>query len=240
MLRERLDGSVRWLTFDQPERLNAFKVADERDLAEAVERAMADPAVRCIVMTGNGRAFSAGADRSLVDGTAPEEERATAGEVFARLLKALRDCEKPLLAAVNDLAVGLGSTMLLYCDLVLAARSARFRFPFTALGLVPEAGSSVLLPARARWDDTAWALLSSEWIDAEAACRMGLVWRVVPDDSLLDETSQTASAIAALDPDAVSATKRLLTAGRADAARLATDRELAEMGRLVGRRAGQG
>jgi enoyl-CoA hydratase/carnithine racemase len=181
---------------------------------------------------GNGRAFSAGADRSLLDNTSTAAEMASAGEEFDELLEVLRDCEKPLLAAVNGLAVGFGCTMMLYFDLLLAAESARFRLPFTALGLLPEAGSSVLLPARVPWDEAIWALLSSERLSASKAREIGLIWRVVPDLALIAETSKVSDALAALDPASVRATKRLLTAGRADAARLAADRELIEMAKL--------
>ncbi len=236
MLEERRADHVTWLIFVRPERLNAFTVADYRDFRVAIERAVDHDGTRAIVVTGTGRAFSAGADRSLLDPTSPAPDRERAGEEFAQFLQVLRDCDKPLLAAVNGLAVGIGCTMLMYFDLVLAAESARFRLPFTALGIVPEAASSVLLPARARWDDTMWAMLSSEWIDAPLAQRMGIVWRVTPDSSLLDATGEVAATIVALDPEAVAATKRLLVAGRAAAAGQAIDRELAEMGRLLQRR----
>lgn len=236
----RQHGHVRWLTFDRPERLNSFTVADYRDFRTATEESMADPDVRVIVVTGAGRAFSAGADRSLLDGSpgASAAERERAGEEFGLFLRTLAECHKPLLAAVNGLAVGIGCTMLAYFDLVVAAGSARFRLPFTALGLVPEAGSSVLVPARARWDETMWAMLSSEWIDAARAREMGLVWRVVPGEALLAEATAVAETIAAHDPASVVATKRLLTSGRTEAARLAIDREMAEMRLVAGRRSG--
>jgi enoyl-CoA hydratase/carnithine racemase len=232
MLRQRTDGHVLWLTFARPEKLNAFKVSDQRDLRMALEEGVADPETRVVVLAAEGRAFSAGADRSLLDGSAPPEERDGAAEEFTRLISVLRDCEKPLLAAVNGLAVGIGCTMLLYCDFVVAGESARFRLPFTTLGLAPEAGSSFLLPARARWDEAMWAMLSSEWIESGPAREMGLAWRVVADSVLLEETGRVAAALAALPPESVMATKRVMTAGRADAARAAFEREMVEMGRL--------
>jgi enoyl-CoA hydratase/carnithine racemase len=232
MLQERTDDHVTWLTFDRPTRLNSFTVADYRDLRLALQRAIGEPTTHAIVLTGNGRAFSAGADRSLLDSISNTADRTMAGEEFTALLGVLSDCGKPLLAAVNGLAVGFGCTMLLYCDIVLAAESARFRLPFTALGIVPEAGSTVLLPARARWDATMWATLTSDWIDASTARDMGMVWRVVADSSLLDAMASAAATIAAHDPSSVAATKRLLTAGRATAARQAIDRENGEMERL--------
>ncbi len=234
LVEERFDDGTTWLTLDRPEALNAFTVTGYRDLRLAVERATGDHATRVIVLTGRGRAFSAGADRSLLDGTADADGRATAGAEFDGMLDAFGRCEKPILAAVNGLAVGIGCTLLLHCDLVLLAASARLRLPFTALGIVPEAGSSALLPARVRWSDAVWALLSSEWIDAPAALAMGLAWRMVDDDALLTEAATAAATIAAQDPAAVAATKRLLGAGRADVVRAAMAREQAEMGRLLG------
>ncbi len=229
MIGERHEEHVTWLTFENPDRLNAFNGFDYRDLRQAIRRALDDEDTRVIVLTGRGRSFSAGADRSLIDQSATEEQRAIANEEFPQFLAVLRVCEKPLLAAVNGFAIGIGCTMLLYCDLVIAAQSARFRMPFTALGIVPEAGSSALLPAQGRWPDVMWAALSSEWIDADTAREMGIAWRVVPDSVLLEETARVAAAIAELEPGAVTATKRLLTAGRAELARAAIDREFAEL-----------
>jgi enoyl-CoA hydratase/carnithine racemase len=229
VLQERRDGSAMWLEFDRPQCLNAFTVAGYRGLREALDGYATDDTVRVVVLTGRGRAFSAGADRSLLDAALPDGERRQAGEEFGQLLNTLGSFPKPLFAAVNGLAVGFGATMLLYCDVVILAETARLRFPFTALGIVPEAGSSVLLPARARWADTMWAMLSSEWIDAAEAVRTGLAWRCVPDAELVDEATNAAAVIAAHDPRAVAATKRLLTRGAAGEVRSAIRRELEEM-----------
>jgi enoyl-CoA hydratase/carnithine racemase len=218
-----------WLEFDRPQCLNAFTVAGYRGLREALDGYATDDTVRVVVLTGRGRAFSAGADRSLLDAALLDGERRQAGEEFGQLLETLGRFPKPLFAAVNGLAVGFGATMLLYCDVVILAETARLRFPFTALGIVPEAGSSVLLPARARWADAMWAMLSSEWIDAAEAMRTGLAWRCVPDAELVDEATNAAAVVAAHDPRAVAATKRLLTRGAAGEVRSAIRRELEEM-----------
>jgi enoyl-CoA hydratase/carnithine racemase len=229
MLVEHREDGISWLVFDKPDRLNSFMPDDYADLRRALARDTEDPATKVIVLAGNGRAFSAGVDRSVIDGSAGPAEGKRAGEEFVALVETLARCDKPLLAAVAGYAIGIGATMLLYCDLVLAAESARFRFPFTSLGITPEAGSSVLLFARTRWADAMWAMLSSEWIDAAAAREMGLAWRVVPDEVLREEAQRAAATLAALDPASVSATKRLLTDGRAEAARAAVDREFAQM-----------
>ncbi|GFG98856.1 crotonase [Mycobacterium timonense] len=229
MFHERRDGAVAWLTLDRPERLNAFTAAGYHELRVALQRLACDDAVRAVVLTGRGRAFCAGADRSLLDAAAPNTVRQHAVDEFLLLLDILGGFEKPLLAAVNGVAVGFGCTLLLYCDLVLLAETARLRFPFTALGIVPEAGSSVLLSARMRWADAMWAMLSSEWIDAAAAFRTGLAWCVVPDAELLEQVSSAATLISTHDANAVAATKRLMTNGRHNAALDAIKRELTEM-----------
>lgn len=144
MLDERRDGAVAWLTFDRPQRLNAFTANGYQELRVALQRLASDDTARAVVLTGRGRAFSAGADRSLLDPATPESERKHAGDQFFQLLDVLSSFDKPLLAAVNGVAVGFGCTLLLYCDLVLIAETARLRLPFTALGMVPEAGSSAL------------------------------------------------------------------------------------------------
>ena len=230
MIDQRDEGAVRWLTLRRPEKLNAFTGAMQHDLRVAVERAAEDASVRAVVLTGEGRAFSVGADRSLLDGTADPADHALAAEVFPLLLEAIGTSPTPVLAAVNGLAVGLGTTILLHCDVVLVGASARLRFPFTAMGIVPEAGSSALLPPNPR---ARWAMLSSEWIDAHGAVAMDLALRAVADDDLVAEAQRAAEVLAALDPAGVAATKRLLTDGRADAVRAAMAREHVEMGRLL-------
>jgi enoyl-CoA hydratase/carnithine racemase len=233
MLHERRDGAVAWLTFDRPERLNAFTGTGYQELRVALQRLARDDAARAVVLTGRGRAFCAGADRSLLDAASPKAERQRAGDEFFQLLDVLGAFEKPLLAAVNGVAVGFGCTLLLYCDLVLIAETARLRFPFTALGIVPEAGSSALLPMRMRWADAMWAMLSREWIDAAAAFQTGLAWRVVPDAELVEHVSSAAALISTHDANAVAATKRLMIGGRRNVALDAINREFAEMEALA-------
>lgn len=235
MIDERRDGATTWLTFTRPENLNAFTIEGYTELRIALQRLSSDDDTRAVVLTGTGRAFSVGADRSLLSGSMPEEQRRSGGGEFAALLDTLSTFSKPLFAAVNGLAVGLGATMLLYCDVILVAETARLRMPFTALGLVPEAGSSALFSARVRWADSMWAMLSSEWIDATAAHQMGLAWKVVADSELIGETAAAARVLTELDPKSVSATKRLMTEGRHEAARRANEREMVEMRALLER-----
>ena len=235
MIDERQDGFITWLTLDRPERLNAFTVDGYRELRIALQRLAVDDRARVAVITGRGRAFSAGADLSLLHGHSSPLDQQRAGEEFSLFLQALASFPKPLFAAVNGLVVGIGATMLLYCDMVFMAEGARLRLPFTALGTVPEAGSSVLLPARVRWADAMWAMLSSEWIEATEAHQIGLASRLVPDHALFERTATAAATVAAHDPLSVAATKRLMTSGRQEIAREAIARELAEMETLESR-----
>ncbi len=225
MLRQELLDGVLWLTLDRPERLNAFTASDYQSLTMATGRAGDDDEIRAVVITGTGRAFSAGADRSLLEEPLDPSKRSHVQDDFRSMLIALSECDKPVIAAVNGLAVGLGATILLHCDLVILAASARLRLPFTELGLAPEAASSVLLPARVGWSEAAWLLLSGEWIDAERAQSIGLAWRVVRDDELVSAVAEVGATLAALDPASIVATKRLLLHGRRDLVDAAMNRE---------------
>jgi enoyl-CoA hydratase/carnithine racemase len=236
MVEVRREGATTWLSFDRPDKLNAFTVGGYRHLRIELERLADDPGTHVAVLTGHGRAFSAGADRSLLDGSENDPEWQDAGAEFERLLDVLVNFHKPLFAAVNGLAVGFGATMLLYCDVVLIAETARLRMPFTALGVVPEAGSSTLLPERSPWPDAMWAMLSSEWIDAATAVRMGFALRTVAAADLVAQTATAAETVGSFDPDAVAATKRLMTSGRREAVRAAVSAELREMRDLGKRR----
>jgi enoyl-CoA hydratase/carnithine racemase len=237
VLRQESLNGVLWLTLDRPERLNAFTVSDYRSLTAAMAAAGDDDATRVVILTGTGRAFSAGADRSLFTERLDATESRQVQEDFRSMLIALGECDKPVIAAVNGLAVGLGATILLHCDLVILSASARLRFPFTELGLAPEAASSVLLPARVGWSEAAWLLLSGEWIDAERARDIGLAWRVVPDDEFAAAVAETGTTLATLDPASIGATKRLLLHGRRDLVDAALDREGAAMRALRAPRA---
>lgn len=139
-------------------------------------------------------AFTAGMDlKSSGTGLAEGEEPG-----FLPFARALLAFDKPLLAAVNGIAVGIGTTVLLHCDIVLAAPSARFRVPFTRLGVVPEAASSLLLPAAIGWQAAAEWLYTSDWLHAEQAAALGFVLRVVPDAELMTQALHLAQRIAAM------------------------------------------
>ncbi len=159
------DGAVRTLKFHRPDRLNAFTAEAYGTFADALTDAAADDVVLAIVLTGAERGFSSG-----VDLDAPRGGDSGAFQTESvRLLDALIDCPKPIVAAVHGPAVGFGATMLLHCDVVIVAHDARIRFPFTQLGTAPEAASSVLLPAAIGAQRAAEILLTSRWVSGDEA-----------------------------------------------------------------------
>jgi enoyl-CoA hydratase/carnithine racemase len=223
---------VRWITLDRPEALNAFSTAMFTGMAAALDDAVADTGVACVVVTGNGRAFTAGSDLA---GDVTDEQPAPAADPYDTFVERLESFPKPLIAAVNGLAVGIGTSMLGHCDLALASNSARFRLPFTSLGLVPEAGSTVTLPALMGRYQAAHALLTSNWVSAAQALEAGLIWRVTAPEALLAETENVCAEIASQPLESLVATKELLLAARLPAAREARHREEAEFRRMLKR-----
>jgi enoyl-CoA hydratase/carnithine racemase len=224
------DG-VRLLTLDRPQALNAFDSPLYRATGRALDAARADDGVKVVVLTGAGRAFSAGQDLD-------EMARLAAGEPvesgFPVMLDALQAFDKPLIAAVNGAAVGIGFTMLPHCDLVLAAETARFRTPFAEMGVPPEAASSLLFPARMGWQRAAEVLFTSPWLSAAEAVECGIALRAVPADELLPVALALGATIAAAPLVALRAIKATMLAGRADAVAAARAREEAAFAQVLG------
>ena len=163
---------VRIITLDRPGALNAFDDALYDAVRDALDEAARRDDVAVALITGAGRAFSAGQDLSELDTPPQYDDGARHG--FTPFMETVESFPKPLVAAVNGLAVGIGVTLLPHCDLVLVARGARLRAPFVRLGVTTEAGSSLLLPARMGWQHTAHLLYTASWIDAEQAVASGL------------------------------------------------------------------
>lgn len=197
------DGVIE-VQFDRPDKKNALTGPMYRTMTAALADASARPEVGAVLFAGQGDAFCAGND--LKDFMAGPEGGAAA---FA-FVQAIAAFDKPLVAAVQGLAVGVGTTMLFHCDLVYAAPDARFVMPFVNLGLVPEAGSSLLAPATLGHAKAAAMLLLGEPMDADAADRAGLVTAIVPTDGLLAHARAKAAALMAKPPQALLATRRLM------------------------------
>ncbi len=191
---------------NRPEKRNAITLAMYGALTEALNEARADDSVRVVLLSGAGASFTAGNDLNDFIGQSDFGE----GNPAIRFLRLLPSFRKVLIAAVHGQTVGIGVTMLLHCDLVVAARSTQMVMPFVKLGIVPEAASSLLLPRIVGYHRAAELLLLSTPLGAEAAFGMGLVNRVTDDQALMEEARQLARAVAQQPPAAVMATKRLL------------------------------
>ncbi len=224
ILTGEADG-VMEITINRPDKKNALTVPMYAALAAALARAAADPAIGAILITGSGGAFTAGNDlKDFLN--SPDASIAPDGvdRPVLRFLRAISTASKPVVAAVHGAAVGIGTTMLLHCDLVVAGHGARFQLPFTNLGLVPEAASSLLLPRVVGMQRAAEMLLLGEAIDAATAFQWGLVNRLVADAEVLDAGRMLARKLAAQAPEAVRLTKALMRGdGAAVAARMAEE-----------------
>jgi enoyl-CoA hydratase/carnithine racemase len=194
------------LRLNRPEKRNAITFAMYAALAAGLAAAGADTQVRAVLICGEGPGFCAGND--LNDFLAGP--KFSAAHPVLALLRALATFEKPLLAAVHGQTVGIGVTLLLHCDLIVAARSTLFSLPFVKLGLVPEAASSLLLPRLIGAQRAAELLFLGQPFDAATAHALGLVNRVVEDDRLAEEARALARSIAQQPREALLATKRLL------------------------------
>jgi enoyl-CoA hydratase/carnithine racemase len=229
---EDSDGVLR-VTIDRPDKRNAIDRHVYRGLHEAFQAAATRDDIGAVVLTGAGReAFCSGADRGelAAAGAGTGREFTIAAN---RFIDSLREYPKPIVMAVNGVGVGMGTTLLGYADLAFAAESARFRTPFTAMGVSTELGSSWLLPHLIGWQRASWMLLSSAWIDAQTAASWGLVLEVVPDDDLVAHATRAAAAIAVHSLPSILAVKRTLVAWRTEAVERALTVETGEFGPLL-------
>lgn len=202
----QLSDGILQLTINRPDKKNALTQAMYGALADGLDRANSDAAVRVLHITGAGEAFTAGNDIADFSGQSGGHEEPP---VF-RFIKGLPQLEVPLVAAVNGLAIGVGVTLLLHCDFVYASDGAVFKTPFVDLALVPEAASSQLMPAQMGHLAAARMLLLGETLDAPAAQACGLVTEVLPTAGLLEKSLATAARLAQKPPAALRASKALM------------------------------
>jgi len=223
-------NGVLTIVFDRPDKKNALTAEMYAAIADHLQQAQADPAVRAILLRGSDSTFTAGNDLEDFLRHPPH----AADSPVIRFLHALAEAEKPLVAAVCGAAVGVGTTMLLHCDLVYAGEQARFAMPFTQLGLCPEAASSLLLPQIAGYQRAAEKLLLGDSFSAREALEMGFVCQVLPDDQVIDHARKQAARLAALPAAAVRTTKRFLKAGQDGAVARRMQEEINQFGKMLG------
>lgn len=192
------DGLAR-LTLNRPDRLNSFNAQMHEEVRAAMETVHRDDGIRCLLISGNGRAFCAGQDLSDRD-VAPGDDAPDLGETLERkynpLIRSLVTLEKPVVCAVNGVAAGAGANIALACDIVIAAESAKFIQSFCSIGLVPDSGGTWTLPRLAGRARALGMALLGERISARQAEDWGMIWKCVADDDLASTTEQMARHLA--------------------------------------------
>ncbi|MCC9710371.1 enoyl-CoA hydratase-related protein [Streptomyces sp. MNU76] len=214
LIRHATDNAVSWITLNRPEAMNALTSDQREHLIRLLSEASADHAVRAVVITATGRGFCAGAD---LRGSATDGGERVPGDVARvirlgaqRLIAAVLDCEKPVIAAVNGTAAGIGAHLALACDLVLAAEEARFIEVFVRRGLVPDGGGAYLLPRLIGPQRAKELMFFGDALSAAEAERLGLVNRVVPAQDLEKTAREWAERLAAGPTRALASTKHLV------------------------------
>jgi enoyl-CoA hydratase/carnithine racemase len=229
-------GRVRTITLNRPDKLNAFNNDLFEELQKALNAAAEDDAIHVVVLTGAGRAFSAGAD--LTSMASPKRDASgqasRAEDPFDRLQAIAEAFPKPLIGAVNGLGVGIGFTILGYFDFCFVGESARLRTPFSQLGLSPEASSSYLFPLRMGWAAAARVLMLGDWFTAKDAVDCGIAQEVVPDDRLMETTLAFAARLAECPLQSLKATKALMLEAHLPHIRAIRARERDYLRALVG------
>jgi enoyl-CoA hydratase/carnithine racemase len=233
VLTSRDEDGILLITFNRPEKKNAFDEQQWHEAAAALREVQSDPRVAVAVLTGAGGDFSAGVDLSGF-GQRRDPDTADRPSGYATFMEALVAFDKPLLAAVRGVGVGIGCTMLFHCDVVYVGHSVRLRLPFAALGLVPEGASSYLLPALVGTRTTAELLLTAEWIDAERAVAAGIATAAMADEDVLPRTMEKAREIAQFAVGSLQGIKRTLLKVRQGGVELALRIEAETMAAQVG------
>lgn len=225
---------VRTLVLDRPEALNAFNEAMYDELTERLLAAADDPDVAVVLLTGEGRAFSAGTDLAEMADRTTNPDFVAGVHGFIGLVDALVAFPKPLVIAANGLGLGIGCTILGFADLAFASTEARFRCPFTSLGVAPEAASSFLFPRLLGRQEASWLLMSSDWLSAADAQRAGLVRQVCAPESLLTTAHDHAARLARRPISSLVAVKETIMAPLREQIAAARARENDWFARLMG------
>ncbi|KND54930.1 Enoyl-CoA hydratase [Candidatus Paraburkholderia kirkii] len=225
---ERADG-VLSIVLDRPEKKNAITAAMYQEMADGLYEAEMDPSVRAVLIRGNGGTFSAGND---LDDFLNDPPKGLDAPVF-QFLRRLGGFPKPIVAALKGAAVGIGTTMLLHCDIVYASPNAKFSMPFVQLGLCPEAASSLLLPRTAGYQRAAEKLLLGEAFDVNEAIGMGFVNGAVDADELDAYAFEKAKRLALLPASSLRVTKSLMKGAQANEVAARMEDEAAHFARML-------
>jgi len=222
LIKSEISGRVTHIELARLDKKNSLTQDMYAGLADAITGADRDPQVRVLLLRGAPDCFCAGNDVSDFLKRPPLVE----GSPSSRFFAAMQELGKPIVAAVGGPAIGIGTTMLLHCDLVYAAADARFQLPFVPLGITPEFGSTYILPLLAGYQRAAELLLLGQAFTAQKAYEVGLVTQVVEKEQLMEKAGAAALALAALPPESIRLTKRLMKTRHAQAVREAIAEEV--------------
>ena len=201
--------SVAYITLNRPEKFNSFN----REMALQMQAALDDcksENVRAVYITGNGKAFSAGQDISELVGENRIEIKQILSEHYNPIITRIRKLDKPVVAAVNGVAAGAGANMALCCDIVVAAQSASFIQAFSKIGLIPDSGGTFFLPRLIGWQKASALSMLGDKVVAADAERMGMLYKVFPDDTFLEESKKIALTLSQMPTEGLALTKQLL------------------------------
>ena len=215
-------AAVTTLTLNRPAALNSFTTAMHQELLQALNAAADDTTVRCVVITGQGRAFCAGQDLGDPAASSGADLGALISTYYKPLVQRLRSLPVPVIAAVNGVAAGAGANLALCCDMVVAGRSASFIQAFSKIGLVPDAGGTWLLPRLVGQARALGLAMLGDKLPAAEAAAMGMIWQCVDDDALQGTVAALAERLACLPTAALVATRKAM----ADAQELSLDSAL--------------
>ncbi|MGB0176005.1 MAG: enoyl-CoA hydratase-related protein, partial [Owenweeksia sp.] len=205
-----LKDAILKITLNRPEKYNSFVREMALALQEQLKVAREDPGVRCIYLTGNGKAFCAGQDlQEAIDPKGPELTKIVS-EHYNPVIKQLRELEKPVVAAVNGVAAGAGANIALAADVVVAAQSASFIQAFSKIGLIPDSGGTYTLPRLVGYQKASALMMLGDKVSAEEAEKMGMIYKVFADDVFEEESMKIASILSNMPTKALAYTKQLL------------------------------
>ncbi|MDR2013700.1 MAG: 2-(1,2-epoxy-1,2-dihydrophenyl)acetyl-CoA isomerase PaaG [Rhodanobacter sp.] len=221
LIQSSQTAAVRTLTLARPQALNSFTSGMLQQLLDVLEQIAQDDSVRCVVLTGAGRAFCAGQDLSdplvapdVTPGAPTKDLGVMIERYYTPLVKRLRSMPVPVVAAVNGVAAGAGANVALNCDIVIAAQGASFIQAFSKIGLVPDTGGTWLLPRLVGRAQALGLMLLGDKLPAAEAQRIGLIWKCVDDAALHDEAQALAQRLAAMPSKALAATRQAIDAAQ--------------------------
>jgi len=202
------DG-VAMITLNRPDKLNSFDRQMALETIDALDRAKDDPSVRAVLITGSGRAFCAGQDlaEAIAPGTKIEE---IISEQYNPIVRRIRTLPKPVVAAVNGVAAGAGANIAYACDLALAAENANFIQSFINIGLIPDSGGTFTLPRLVGMQQAFGQMILAPKVSAKEAAEKGMIWKAIPDDTLMSEAAELSKRLATMPTKAIALTKDAL------------------------------